>query len=278
MLAFSRISLLAVALLAATSGYAQSSTEAPEPPLPPEFSQHSELELKWRGLASLYPGMVLTETPPAFTPHTPREPLVAELPDGVTYLRVYDLPLAMPALEEHAGKTRLVLDLRYQQSQEPEAFTALIENTRPKHPLIVLVNHRTAGKLEVALENLQSEGKILAVGVPTAGETGSYRPVPGLDGFYVIDTQHLSHTGKSLLGTGFTPRIVVDTAPEEDYLGYQLVERGTPVEQVLQIEYEAEVTEDGEEPEDDTEPADPILQRALDVIVALQVLGKLPPS
>ncbi|MEM8549968.1 MAG: hypothetical protein AAGF10_04195 [Verrucomicrobiota bacterium] len=246
--------------------------------LPPEFSQHSDEELKWRGLATLYPGKVLTEPPASFAPHSPREPLEVKLPYEVTYLRIYDLPLAMEAIEAVAGQNKLVLDLRYLHSEQPEALAKLLRQMRGDFPAMILVNHRTSGELEIALADLQAAEKVLTIGTHTAGQTGTYRPVPELDGFFVLEDESLTAEGESLLGTGLTPRISVTVAPKDDFRAYELVERGTSVEAVLGMDLSDDSANSSEAEDTEEVPADAILQRALDVIVALQVLGKLPPS
>lgn len=262
---------------------ANSDQTAPTPSgdsLPLEFSQHSDAELKWRGLSTLYPDKVVIGQPPSFTPHSPREPLKAELPNDVTYLRVYDLTLAMDALTEIASERKLVLDLRYLGGNVPGGFATTLEKARVDNPAIVLVNHRTAGPVEVTLADLQADNRVLLVGMPTAGQTGKYRAVNGVDNVYLLENEDIPKTGESLLGKGLSPNIAVEIEPEDDYRAYHLVERGTPIERVLDIDFEVEVNGPAESDVVETSamPADASLQRALDVIVALQVLGKLPPS
>lgn len=256
-----------------------------------EFAEHSQRELVWRGLAALYPEKVLTAPPVTFTGHSPAPPLQAELPRGVTYLRLYDPALAVEALEAVKNPQKLILDLRYCATPAPASFVTLVEELGQQHPLIVLVNGRTAGQLEVQLADLQAAKKILTVGTPTAGQTGTYAPVPGLDGFYVLKEETLTADGNSLLGKGLTPSVAVETTPQADYLAYNLVERGTAVTAVLQMQAAAPpapvppLDEDATGANEEKSPApatdrplDAILQRGLDVIVALQVMGLLPPS
>ncbi len=244
-----------------------------------ELAGHSEQELIWRGLASLYPAKVLTAPPPTFTGHSPAPPLEADLPRGVTYLRIYDPAQAVNELEAVENPQKLILDLRFCATPAPLSLLTLMEELGADQPLIVLVNARTAGQLEVQLANLQADKKILTVGTPTAGQTGTYMPIPGLDGFYVLTSELLTADGQSLLGQGLTPSVTVETDPQTDYLAYHLVERGTPVEAVLQMQLHAPPETDGEAaPAAEDTPMDAILQRGVDVIVALQVMGLLPPS
>jgi hypothetical protein len=259
--------------------------------IPGEFAEHSQRELVWRGLASLYPEKVLTAPPVVFTGHSPAPPLEAELPRGVTYLRLYDPALAVEALEAVQNPQKLILDLRYCATPAPASFVTLVEELGQTHPLIVLVNRRTAGQLEVQLADLQAAKKILTVGTPTAGQTGQYMPIPGLEGFYVLTEETLTADGNSLLGKGLTPSVAVDTTPQADYLAYNLVERGTSVAAVLQMQVAAP-TAPATTPNDAATgvneqkssattadlPLDATLQRGIDVIVALQVMGLLPPS
>ena len=73
-------------------------------------------------------------------------------------------------------------------------------------------------------------------------------------------------------------------APEEEFLGWQLVERGAPLSAVLRHDSlgktesaaSAPKEGDGAKPSSPNGPADPALQRAQDVLAALQVLGGVP--
>jgi hypothetical protein len=259
--------------------------------IPEEFFEHSQRELVWRGLASLYPEKVLTAPPVEFTGHSPALPLLTQLPRGVSYLRVYDPGLAVSVLKAVPPPKNLIIDLRYCATPAPEEFIWLVGQLGQDSPLIVLVNGRTAGQLEVQLADLQAAKKILTVGTPTAGQTGTYVPVPGLDGFYVLEEEALTADGNSLLGKGLTPSVSVETTPQADYLAYNLVERGTSVTAVLQMQAAAPTApattldDDATEAKKEQSPAatadlplDATLQRGLDVIVALQVMGLLPPS
>ncbi len=263
--------------------------------LPPE-------NIFWVGLASLYPGRVLLAPPPsAYRPET-IEPLQASLPRGISYIRVYDLDAAIPALREAIEATALIVDLRYVHADYPEsaAFASLwgagsgslVERIRSApdsstqteyeatpqtraYPFIALVNHRTAGALEAFLDAMQREGWCMTVGTPTAGMTGNYKQLPDAVHFWLIDAEWRARSGTSLLGTGLQPEVGVEVSPDDDYLAYQRALRGIAVEHTLQ--HPSPADRDHVENSGGHTP-DPILQRAYEIIAALQILGKLPPS
>jgi len=237
---------------------------------------------------------------------------IEELPRGITYLRIYDLQSGLPKMTESTRSPALIWDFRYlagnyPQSREllevmaepgaaqlpslqtvgnfktpqgdpPEEANEPAQARRPGQPVIVLVNQRTRGPVEAALDALQATGSILTVGTRTAGMTGSYQAAPCTQGFWVIDGEILAAEGASLLGRGLTPEIAVAVTPEADFVGYQLLETGYATADILKLELPS--TETGAEPNEEgtLRPSDPILQRAVEIVIALQVLGKLPTS
>lgn len=244
-----------------------------------ELAAHSQQELVWHGLAALYPEKVLTVPPPELPGHSPAPPLKADLPRGVSYLRIYDPSLGLAMLDTVKDPQKLILDLRFCSTPAPKKFLNRLDKLGEERPVIVLVNRRTAGEIEIQLADLQAKKKILTVGTPTAGQTGTYIPVPGMMHFYVLESEMLTADGQSLLGKGLTPSVAVEADPQADYLAYHLVERGTAVESVLQMQFAPRNGSGAETPEKDPATTiDAVLQRGMDVIVALQVMGLLPPS
>lgn len=268
-----------------------------------------------QGLMSVYPGRILDKAPEKESTNSTREPLVEELPRGITYLRVYDIASSREALNASSGLEALIIDLRYVSgtlgdaqallmhfqdgadlhelqripkqaptTDDPEmAMRSTVEKYEPFSPLtkpIVLFNHRTRGAIESALEALLREGRIMTVGTQTAGNTGSFKPMPGAKGFWVIESEVKATDGPSLLGVGLEPEVAVDVTPEQDFTGYQLLETGYSAEAILRAQLPSlsgdEAQEEDEANEENKRAVDPILQRAVEVVIALQILGKLP--
>lgn len=281
----------------------------------PEIDQLPPETIYLAGLARLYPGRVIEHAPENFAaPGTRslRAPLIEELPRGITYLRIYDLQSGLPQMAKSTRSPALIWDFRYlagnyPQSREllevmaepgaaqrpslqtvgnfktpqgdpPQEASEPAQARRPGQPVIVLVNQRTRGPVEAALDALQATGSILTVGTRTAGMTGSYQAAPGTQGFWVIDGEIQAAEGASLLGRGLTPEIAVAVTPEADFVGYQLLETGYATADILKLELPS--SETGAEPNEEgtLRPSDPVLQRAVEIVIALQVLGKLPSS
>lgn len=254
-------------------------------------------EIVLHGLAQRYPDR-LTQTPPPNPENgQKRSPAVEELPRGIAYARVYQLP-ALGEIPDAAWQTpALILDFRFLESgPDTKASADLLamlglepgEANYPQgvalpdedavqrrsdgaHPAVVLVNSSTTGPVEAALDALQRAGRILAIGLPTAGRTGRYRELAAHPGWYVIEAES-KVPGHSLLGEGMEPEIVVGVTPEDDYRGFFVYEKGGALSAMVDFVAGSVDPEDGA----DKAPTDPILQRAVQVILALQALGELP--
>jgi len=168
--------------------------------------------------------------------------------------------------------------------------------------VLVIVNGETAGPLEAWLAAFQSKQSILAVGMPTAGQPGEYKQATDHDGFYILQGELQPESG-SIAGTGLKPAFPVAVTPEQDYLAYQRFENNpsdasamlrhektssavapAPVQSSATAAANSTTTSQSQSTQTATttdEPGDPVLQHAMDVIAALQVLNrvpKLPPA
>jgi hypothetical protein len=177
---------------------------------------------------------------------------------------------------------------------EPADLPAPTSADKPAPLVLVLVNGQTAGPLEAWLAAFQETESVLAVGTATAGQPGTYHPAPDHPDYYVIDGELLPESG-SVLGTGLQPRFIVEVTPEQNKLAYDRVESGaTDVPAMLRRDRvttaaaaiapapAAGTAPPGAAPAASIVPAtieevgDPVLQRAVDVVAALQVLGRVP--
>lgn len=301
------ISLLAThcPLLAAAPVVAEFSPE-----LFPGLAGRSPEDIRLAGIAALNPGRLLSAEPKVVRPVVPesRRTRAAELPRGGAYLRLYTLDAS--SVGERAGKTPLVADCRYL-ATGPEDLDACLSlggalagGVPPKlavrgdypapslpaagvaeparAPVLVIVNRLTSGPLEAVLAALQADGKIFLIGGATAGETGVFKPVENHAGLWAISGEIFPVGGKSLVGAGVTPKFPVKVSPEEEFLSWQFVERGSPLAGVLRRDAigrteSAAPTKDAENGNGRSaahaDATDPALQRAQDVLAALQVLG-----
>jgi hypothetical protein len=266
----------------------------------PSVEHYDDEEIRLHGLATLYPGRVLFEDPSLSlsTASESRESArVEDLPRDIKYIRLYRLDEAQAVLEEHQAHPALIVDFRYLRSELAavpilDAFAqdewlsglttsghapeGLIEKTDGRFtqrdtPVIVLCNRETAGPFEAVLNKLQRAGAIIAVGEPTAGRTGFYEKTK-----YAAWTLHgeiRPDEATSLVGVGFQPRIHIKTGAEENYLSYHLYEAGTSIVRLLRQENHTATDSQSDEALDtDKIEPDPVLQRGVDIVAALQVL------
>ncbi|MGC6424799.1 MAG: hypothetical protein ACON4O_07420 [Lentimonas sp.] len=276
----------------------------------PAFKQHSAESLQLRGLAELYPNTILFEAPELKVRSLREEAASIEtIPPDITYVRIYRLEEAIDVIQKVIESPALILDMRYLQSESagmelarllnngsntasvtvvgevPVSITTsktkLEKETTPrKHPAIVLCNRQTAGPFEAMLHSLQSNQSVIAVGEATAGRTGSYKKTN--NEIWMIKGEVRPDADTSLLATGFIPRIAIDATPETNYLSYNLYEAGTPISHLLRgerITNEA-VSENEDRAADGAETFEPdaVLQRAVDIVAALQILQQLPDN
>lgn len=309
-----------IVLSACIAATAVSAAAEFSPELFPGLAGKSEAEIRLAGVAALNPGRLVKGEPKAPKTVVPesRKTRYAGLPRGGAYLRVYTLDTE--SVLDRVGRSALVVDCRYLATAPTDtdacaAFAAALAGSpatvsvkgdyppvsplpeiKPapagtkKFPVLVLVNAETSGPLEAMLASLQSAGKIHLVGGRTAGRTATYAAFAGGAGWWAVSGEILPAPGVSLVGLGAEPKFPVKVAPEDEFLGWQLVERGSPLSAVLlhdalgKTESAApakngDVKKGGETPAAKSSDlprtaVDPALQRAQDVIAALQVLGE----
>jgi hypothetical protein len=162
------------------------------------------------------------------------------------------------------------------------------KDAKPVPVVLALVNGLTAGPLEAWLEAFQEKDNLLLVGTTTAGQPAHYQPMDGHPGYFIIDGELLPGI-HSLVGTGVMPRFPVDVTPQQSYTAYNFLENRNDIATLLR--HDAPVaTPATSKPATPVAPApipqsvptgeisDPVLQRAVDVVAALQILGRLPSS
>lgn len=315
-----RIAILGVAACAALFPARGAAAPAAAPGFPvalyPQLKDKSESDIRLAGVAALCPGRLLRGDPAPVAAPVPesRRTREAELPRGGAYLRLY-APDAT-TVRERATKSDLVVDCRYLRTDPADvagvaaladalsggagpgwSFTgdypvcagepsARAESPGlPRFSVLVLVNAGTSGPLEAALASLQARGFIHLVGGRTAGRTCAYAPLAEHPGWWGIAGEVAPAGGPSLVGAGVAPKFPVNVAPEDEFLAWQVVERGSPLGQVLPKETQGRtVAANGDAAlaapakpvngaDKPVEITDATLSRAQDVLVALRVLG-----
>jgi len=194
---------------------------------------------------------------------------------------------------------------------EPTKLSGPASGDRHHAPpvVLVMVNGQTAGPLEARLAAFQEKESVLAVGTPTSGQPGEYQLVEGVKGYFVMTGEWRTAAG-SVAGAGLKPRFAVDVTPEQNYRAYFNFEHGEDIANLLRPDHavapakppatpaaatgnattSGNLTHSGNTttnppaaapvtpaaPADDT--TDAVLQRAVDVVAALQVLNRTPSS
>jgi hypothetical protein len=180
--------------------------------------------------------------------------------------------------------------------KDPADLPAPLNPDKTPPLVLVLVNKQTAGPLEAWLAAFQSKQSVLAVGTTTAGQPGSYFPATGHTDFFILSGEMVPDAIGSIAGSGLKPQFSVDITPEQDYLAYQKAESNRDVSALLRHDRilaaapaSAPAVASSSTPPAATAPVasatpapaseevgDLVLQRAVDVVAALQVLGRAP--
>ena len=268
----------------------------------PSLNDYSAETIRLHGLASLFPGRVLFEDPELNTTTESRfATRVEDLPHGIKYIRLYRLNEAETVLNEYKNHPALIIDFRFLKSTSAAVNTLspfapancldtlttfgstpdnLIETdvattAQRDTPVITLCNRETAGPFEAVLHRLQQTGAIIAIGEPTAGNTGFYKK--SAHETWMLNGELRPDNDTSLVAIGFVPRIQLEISTEENYLSYHLYEAGTSITKLLRqsLPSEAEYHQTTSEDKVWQEP-DRILQRGVDIIDALHILQQQP--
>ncbi|MGF1483742.1 MAG: hypothetical protein ACFBZ8_05205 [Opitutales bacterium] len=303
------LAFLGLGVCVATQTPAELDDPAVFPPaLFPGVAAQPSDRIFWEGMAAVYPGRVLLEAPTTSEPLYFAEVKSEAITDTLIYRRPYSIQQASrTALKDLQKGQRLILDLRFiettvedlphigdfittvsidqqgaaldQIGTFPAASDFEIARTAPEifgglHPVYVLVNERTRGPLEAALASLQAQQAVLLIGKPTGGRTGVYRSYrgngPEAPEVYLLKGELKTKGGESLIPGGVAPAIKVDITASDDLAAWMRYNEG----EALNLLYSARLF-DGENEENG---ADVILETALRVVSALQVLEGLPET
>lgn len=205
-----------------------------------------------------------------------------------------DSTLALGSLLTRQKELRLALAGDYpvpDEYRKGSAVTLRGEGLRAgNQTTFTLTNHETRGPIEALLAQLKADGEIISVGAPSPGETAAFRPFPGLESYYLISGEIRPSSGDSLLVSGFVPRVEVDVSHDEDAIGYGGLQEDVSLDDLVQARVSKQrydearlLRERGASPLPEDEPVederdlpqDIILQRALNIVKALQALGKI---
>lgn len=230
-----------------------------------------------QGLAQQYPKQIIAALPHAPS-HSKIAPIVQTLPRDIVYIRIYHFSTDLSESLEYLTHPALILDLRYVFSPTKVDYIGTLDTLDREHPIIVLINHQTSGPWETQLADLQVAQKIITVGIATAGNTGVYDPFWESPTYYRLTDEILPQNNESILQTGLIPNVTLAVRLDDDYKSYYAINKGYKISDMIRLSYDDTENED----ESATQPTgkailnDTILQRAVDIIVALQILGDLP--
>ncbi|MFM8620218.1 MAG: hypothetical protein ACKOE8_15990 [Opitutaceae bacterium] len=129
-------------------------------------------------------------------------PLTRDLGDGLTYVRVRELPADLPGGAAAPGQA-LIVDLRYLAAGR-DAAAALLAwaefRASVRSPLFLLANRETGAELNAALRRVARGKGCVVIGVP---------------------------------GPGFEPQLAAKSEPAAEREAYAALERGEPVMSLL---------------------------------------------
>jgi len=185
-------------------------------------------------------------------------PLTRDLGDGLTYVRIRELPADLPGGAAVPGQA-LILDLRYLPAAR-DAAAALLAwaefRASGRSPLFLLANRETGSELQTALRRVARGKGCVVIGVP---------------------------------GPGFEPQLTAKSGPEEEREAYAALGSGEPVLSLLvENPGKARIDEASlnhppadesesvrSEPQKKSPPVDAALQRAFHLHRSLRALRRL---
>lgn len=165
---------------------------------------------------------------------------------------------------------------------------------KPGQTIFTLSNHETRGPIEALLAELKAADDIISVGSASAGGTASFKPFPNLESYFLIAGEIRPSDNRSIVASGFVPQVEVSVAPDDDRLAYSALREGVELDDLVEVrvkktrfdearllrERNGESSQNSDQPDDAEEisqlPHDTILQRALQIVKALQALGRIP--
>ncbi len=210
-----------------------------------------------------------------------------------------DNALQLAALLSRQPQLTLRVAGDYPASGETDADGLLSVESRqlrgPKQAVFILSNHQTRGPLEAVLDQLKHDGDIISIGTASAGQTAVFNQFPNLPSYYLMTGEIRAADGDSIVESGFAPRVEVSVAPNDDLIGYSSLREDVSIEQVVQARVDKtrfdearllrergldtsatpESDEEDEAKEEEDLPLDLILQRAMNIVKALQALGEI---
>lgn len=165
-----------------------------------------------------------------------------------------------------------------------------------KPAIFTLSNHLTRGPIEALLDQLKTDGDIISIGTASAGRTAIFHQFPTLPSYYLMTGEIRAQEGNSLVESGFVPQVNVSVTPDNDLIGYSGLRKSVTIDQVIQARVEklrfdeatllrerglessqssSPATKNDEADEIAEVPLDLILQRAMNIVKALQALGRI---
>jgi hypothetical protein len=182
----------------------------------------------------------------------------------------------------------------------------------PGQLTLVLVNHGTSGPVEAVLDALQRAGEIILVGTATAGDATVFVDAPDGSGWQVRSSVLSAVRNENAAPVAVAPRMLIDVTDSDDATAYGALESGTELALLLDPPVEKPRFDEarllrqfddstrrtpppagtGAAPSTAPAPApaaaarangspvrppfDRVLHRAVNTVIALEALGRLP--
>mgnify|MGYP000156235768 CR=1 FL=1 len=167
------------------------------------------------------------------------------------------LTAAVEVTEKFIDDGKLVVYTEGRVRNQNMRFSAHAKKAITDVPMVVLVNHGSASASEIVAGALQDYGRAVLVGTTTFGKGSVQTIIPLSDGsgLRLTTAKYFTPKGRSIHGKGITPDIVVEVPKDA----------------------QARPTPPGADPLEELKK-DVQLQRALDVIKAMQIIQQHPAA
>jgi carboxyl-terminal processing protease len=196
------------------------------------------------------------------------------------------LTAAVGVSEQFLESGKIVVSIKGRVEKKVD-YRSRLENKKPEHPMIVLVNHGSASASEIVAAAMQDWGKAVIIGTTTFGKGSVQTILPLSDGsgLRLTTAKYYTPKGESIHSIGVKPDIVVDPKVVAVAKAGNIPGTSTgpsPTSATSQASGPAhgqdpKPAEGSEEKDDGVPPEDIQLQKALDLLKSWKVFKDLKP-